>query len=142
MGEILKKAKIPIIIIIVLALSFVIYNKVFKKGEESTELERTSESGGRKSPSQDFLPLLNLIKSVDFDDKFFSDVVFKSMVDFSVPIKEEDKGRDNPFSPGIISSEENVASVGVVFDNPDEGEVSTTTQTVSTTTPPRTGGGR
>lgn len=131
--EILKKAKIPIIIIVILVLSFIVYNKVFKNKEEGTGLERTSESGPKNTPSQDFLPLLNLIKSVDFDDKFFSNVVFKSMVDFSEPIKEEEKGRDNPFSPGIISSENNMASVGVVFDDIED-EVSTSTPIVATTT--------
>jgi hypothetical protein len=130
MGEIIKKAKVPIIIITVLAVAFVIYVKVFKKDPEETGLDRTSEVAGKKTPSQDFLPLLNLIKSVDFDEKFFSDPVFKSMVDFSLPIQEEEKGRENPFSGGIVSSENNIVGDGIVFDVPEpqnENPISTTT---------------
>lgn len=147
MIEILKKAKVPIIIIIVLVLVFVIYSKFFKTEDPVDGLARTSDSEnyGRKSPSQDFIPLLNLIKSVDFDDRFFSDPVFESMVDFSEPIKQEDKGRANPFSAGIISSENNIAGSGIVFEASDTNTASTTLSnpplgTSSTTS--QTGGGQ
>jgi len=145
MMEILKKAKVPIIIIIALALVFVIYNKVFKKEEVVDGLARTSdaENLGRKSPSQDFIPLLNLIKSVDFDDRFFSDPVFKSMVDFSEPIKQEDRGRENPFSAGIISSENNIAGSGIIFEASETNIVTATSSTnASSTTIQGVGGQR
>ncbi len=102
MSDILKKAKIPIILIVILFLAFLVYNFVFKKDESTTGL--TEDVIAEKTKSQEFLPLLNLIRSVDFDDTFFSDKVFRSMVDFSQPVKEEKKGRDNPFSSDIVTS--------------------------------------
>lgn len=102
MSDILKKAKIPLILIVILFLAFLVYNFVFKKNESTTGL--TEEVVTEKTKSQEFLPLLNLIRSVDFDDTFFSDKVFRSMVDFSQPVKEEKRGRDNPFSPDIVTS--------------------------------------
>lgn len=143
MIEILKKAKVPIIIIIVLALVFVIYSKFFKTEDPVEGLARTSDSEnlGRKSPSQDFIPLLNLIKSVDFDDRFFSDPVFESMVDFSEPIKQEDKGRVNPFSAGIVSSENNIAGSGIVFEASDTSTASATPPLGTSSTTSQTSGG-
>lgn len=143
MIEILKKAKIPIIIILVLILGFIIYNAVFKKSEEVSNLERTSEDTdtGQKLPSQEFLPLLNLIRSVDFDDKFFTDSVFRSMVDFSEPVKEEQRGRENPFSPGILNSFTSVNSSLFEASEANIASTSTLPKKTSTTTP-RVGGGQ
>lgn len=131
MSDILKKAKIPLIIIMILIIGFFVYNKMLKKAPPSDEL---SDAGGigeenKKAPNQDFLPLLNLIKGVNFDEKFFDDTLFRSLIDFSEPVKEEQKGRDNPFAPGIVTSFANTASAGVVFD-----AVATSTSPAASTT--------
>lgn len=130
--EVLKKAKVPIIIVIVLFIGFFVYNTVFKTDTTDAGIERTSQSEAKKSPTRDFSSLLTLIKSVDFDDKFFSDEVFRSLVDFSETVKKEDSGRQNPFAPGIVNSLGNISGTGVIFDElPPQ---ATTTPNIATTT--------
>lgn len=107
MTEVLKKAKVPIIAIIFLIIGFFVYNFFIKKDEEVGGISKPGMVNGEKvakSPSENFLPLLNLIRNVNFDDTFFNDSVFRSLVDFSESIKEEQKGRVNPFDPSIGAS--------------------------------------
>lgn len=125
MTDILKKAKFPIIIIILLFLGFVVYNFVFKEEEPTSGL--SEEEMSDRSSSQEFLPLLQLIKSVDFDDRFFTDKTFRSMVDFSQPVKEEKRGRDNPFSPDIVTSLETNPNAPLLEASQAENQNSTTT---------------
>ncbi len=132
MSDILKKAKIPLIIIMVLILGFFVYNGMLKKDPPSDKLSDAPDAvkqENKKAPNQDFLPLLNLIKGVSFDEKFFDDVLFRSLIDFSEPVKEEQKGRDNPFAPGIITTFANTSGTGVEFD--------TSTSTTATTSSAR-----
>ena len=141
MGEVLKKVKVPIIILVVLILGFFTYNTFFKKDPEADV--DTRPSAQRKAPNQEFLPLFNLIKNVNFDDTLFNDAVFRSLVDFSKPIREEQKGRDNPFSPGIVNSSSNFAGAGIVFEASETATSTATTTsgaratTTATTTPQR-----
>lgn len=133
--EILKKAKIPIIITVLLIISFFVYNTVFKQTESTSGLEREGEKNtqsGTKNPSRDFSSLLTLIKSVDFDDKFFADSTFRSLVDFSEDVRKEDAGRNNPFAPGIVNSFSNIE--GVRFDSGDNTGSTTPPKTQSTAT--------
>jgi hypothetical protein len=136
MREILKKAKIPLIIIMVLVIGFFVYNTVLKKDPPSDELSdaESGEGEDRKAPNQDFLPLLNLIKGVSFDEKFFDDALFRSLIDFSEPVKEEQKGRDNPFAPGIVTTFANTSAVGATF----EASATSTVPTASSTRPATT----
>lgn len=131
--EILKKAKMPIIICLILIISFFVYNNVFKKPEPESGIDRTSAEA-RKNPSRDFSSLLSLIKSVDFDDKFFSDTTFRSLVDFSEDVQKEDKGRDNPFAPGIVSSFANTGNA-LSFEETERAAASSTQATASSTNP-------
>ncbi len=129
--ETIKKAKIPILIISILVLSFFVYNTVFKTEQSEGGIEQiVTEESNR---GRDFAVLLALIKSVDFDEKFFQDPVFKSLVDFSKPVKEEDKTRENPFAPGILSSFTDV-SLNIV-NKTETKAASTTPSTTATTTP-------
>lgn len=127
MGEVLKKVKVPIIILVVLVIGFFAYNTFFKKEGEAEGDVKTAQ---KKAPNQEFLPLFNLIKNVNFDDTLFNDAVFRSLIDFSKPVREEQRGRDNPFSPGIVNSGSNFAGAGIVFD---ASENSTSTATSTTT---------
>lgn len=139
--EVLKKAKIPIIICLLLFIGFFVYNTMFKKPTPDSGIERTSQST-TKNPSRDFSALLTLIKSVDFDDKFFADPTFRSLVDFSEDVQKEDKGRDNPFAPGIVSSFANTGN-GLSFEEENQKNASSTpsnsskTQSSASSTNPR-----
>ncbi len=130
--ETIKKAKIPLLIITILVLSFFVYNSVFKTKESDNGIKQIVENTSNRG--RDFAVLLTLIKSVDFDEKFFQDPVFKSLVDFSKPVKEEDKTRDNPFAPGILSSFNDI-SLNIVNKQETKSIASSTSPTTATTTP-------
>lgn len=49
--------------------------------------------------SAEILTLLNDLKKLSFDEALFSDPRFRSLVDFSVEIAPEPKGKRNPFLP-------------------------------------------
>jgi hypothetical protein len=49
--------------------------------------------------AQKFINQINVISSVRIDDAIFSDATFRSLIDWSRPIPEEQKGRANPFAP-------------------------------------------
>jgi hypothetical protein len=79
----------------VLALVFTFFG-----GSEVTELIST----GPKDPvvaaqSAEILALLNDLKRLSFDEALFNDPRFQSLVDFSVEIAPQPKGRRNPFLP-------------------------------------------
>lgn len=134
MSEILKKAKVPIFLIIILIVGFFVYNFFFKTSEEDGGLSKpalTFNEGGVRTPAEDFLPLLNLIKNVSFDESFFGDNVFRSLVDFSEPVKEEQKGRVNPFDASISASA-SLSNLNVSFS---DSEVTTVTASLASSTP-------
>ena len=99
----MQKVKIPIIILLLLILSFVGYNFFIKKSDGNTEesLSKSNVSPNNVDVKAEYRELVNLValmRRVNFKDKFsFSDPVFRSLVDFSQKIEAEEKGRENPF---------------------------------------------
>lgn len=55
--------------------------------------------GGGDGVGSEELALLNRINSIKIDPKFFNDPVYLSLVDYTVPIPEQNVGRPNPFEP-------------------------------------------
>lgn len=104
MQELIQKAKIPLIVFVALFLCFVGYNVFIKSDENSDALVEyaVSESETRQQLDKDILPLLTLVKNVQFDGTLFSDPTFQSLADFSRPIEPEDKGRTNPFAGSLV----------------------------------------
>lgn len=122
MKEIFQKLKLPMIGIAVLFGGFILYKEFMKTPDPKSVITSSSEQAG---PEQDFLPLLLQIQSVSFDERLFTDAVFRALVDFSQPIVPESMGKPNPFS-GAISGTVNssVESLGFVED---QGSQSTST---------------
>ncbi len=113
MKEIFQKFKLPIIVIAFLFVGLFIYNSFMKSPEPVGTLSSGVKGDGSAVPGADFLPLLLRIKDVSFDQKFFSDPVYKKLMDDSQTIIPESKGKDNPFAPGIFgSSSSTVESLG------------------------------
>ncbi|MCI0533374.1 hypothetical protein L0Y49_04105 [bacterium] len=50
------------------------------------------------------ITMLRELESMTISRDIFSDRIFESLVDFSVPIPEEPVGRENPFAPTEESS--------------------------------------
>lgn len=146
MSDLLKKIKVPIIIIVILIISFVVYNLFFKKTQDDSGISKGETSEETiKSPNEDFLPLLNLIRNVSFNENLFKDPVFRSLADFSEPVKEEQKGRVNPFDPNISASaflsNTDISFAGSeVVDKKDSAGTSTPSSVSTSTTSVKSGG--
>ena len=125
MNDLYQKFKTPFTIIALLGLAFVFYNMFFKQNTETSAL--VSNTVSSNPVSADFLPLLLKIQDIKFDQGFFSNSTYTSLHDFSQTIIQEDKQRDDPFSPvfGIGTPPSTVEGLGLKI------------QTVTgTTTPP------
>jgi hypothetical protein len=92
-----------IIIIVVLGIvSFGLYYFTMPSSTSSgaSPLVPSGASGGGGTFSgRDFLRTLANLQSLKLDDGIFTATVFSSLVDFSVPIQPQPKGRNNPFEP-------------------------------------------
>jgi len=99
MGELLKYKKIIYIAVLIL-LGLVAYNYLFKPEINLDPV--TSESVASSSElavDREILTLLGDLHSLVLDNSIFSSAVFKSLEDFSLPVEDEPKGRNNPFAP-------------------------------------------
>lgn len=54
----------------------------------------TAVNGGRE-----FARILVNLEGLRLNDDIFSDPLFRSLIDFSVDLEPQEKGRDNPFAP-------------------------------------------
>ena len=112
MKEIFQKLKLPVIGLVVLLVGFVMYREFASEPESNAIITSTNEEAG---PERDFLPILLQIQSVNFDERLFTDAVFRALVDFSQPIVPEPVGKPNPFGGAITGSvNSSVESLGFV----------------------------
>lgn len=89
------------ILIIVVALGLYFY---FKGDPDDTsisslEAEVSVESTEALEKSARILSLLNQINSLKIDASIFESAVYKTLVDYTITIPEQDVGRPNPFAP-------------------------------------------
>ncbi|MBP9763187.1 MAG: hypothetical protein KBD10_00375 [Candidatus Pacebacteria bacterium] len=96
----LKYKKI-IIILLVLIVSFILYTIFFKKDPQSEDLLVSSSNTDvqTKIVGDEIISALNKIETLKLDKGIFTDPVFQSLVDRSVPIPAEPVGKSNPFAP-------------------------------------------
>lgn len=110
MKEAIIKVKGPIAIIIVLFCLMFLYKTFFVKDDEGLLVqEEVSET--RRQIDKDLLPLLSLVRNVNFNGAIFTDPVFQSLTDFSKPIEPEPEGRENPFAGSLMPSKNSSGEV-------------------------------
>src|SRR3989344_2377247 len=56
-------------------------------------------AGAGTAENQEFLRVLKNLESVSLDGSFLSSEAFTSLIDFSVALRDQPKGRVNPFKP-------------------------------------------
>ena len=61
--------------------------------------ELFSNDTGASLIAAKFIKQINILNKVTISNQIFNDASFKSLVDMSKPIPEEDAGRPNPFAP-------------------------------------------
>ncbi len=100
MKDILKYKKV-VIVVVVIVIAFVLYAYLFKneKKNDITSFNPNSINANQPGAGKDIIVLLSDLKSIKLNDDIFSNPSFKKLVDFSLPISSEPKGRNNPFAP-------------------------------------------
>lgn len=103
-----KKTIIILAVIIVLALIIYFYFSGTPNDSASSTLaeQPSQESVDAEIAGARVLSLLNQISALKIDAAFFEDPTYKSLVDYSIEIPEQNIGRPNPFAPlsGAVSS--------------------------------------
>ena len=96
-----KGKLIAIIIIVIVSLGLFFYFKGKPDVESLSSLEflNSPESGEAKAASDRVVKLLNEINSLKIDDSIFESAVYKSLIDYTVAIPEQNIGKSNPFAP-------------------------------------------
>ncbi len=90
-----------IIILVVLVAAFLAYRFFYVKSDEPVPegLNAVDFSGDASQGTDEFIALINELQSVDLTTDLFASPAFQSLKNFSKPLIDEDKGRQNPFLP-------------------------------------------
>ncbi len=96
-----KTTFISLIVIVILALLVYFYYKGSSNvnPESSVSVEIASQSAEARASTERVIQLLNIINSLKIDTKFFEGSVYKSLVDYTIPVQPQPIGRTNPFAP-------------------------------------------
>lgn len=96
-----KKPLIALIVIVVLALGAYFYFKGTPDASSTSSLDTQSSplSADAQATSIRVLSLLNQINSLKIDASIFDSAVYKSLLDYTIEIPEQNVGRPNPFAP-------------------------------------------
>lgn len=96
-----KSTFIIIIVIIIVALGIYFYYSGTPDANTNSSLQaqNTPEASDAQLVGSRVLSLLNQINSLKIDTSIFNSTVYKSLVDYSIAIPEQNVGRPNPFAP-------------------------------------------
>ena len=90
-----SKTTIAVIVIILLVIGYFYWKGSTPAGSDSL-LQAQSSTQGIGSAE---LSLLNQVQSLKIDTSIFQDPAYKTLVDYTVTIPQENVGRPNPFAP-------------------------------------------
>jgi hypothetical protein len=102
----LKNKMLWIGVFVVIA-GFSLFQAVGTGNDDVPVVVTTTDS--QTEEERDILRVLEDLRSIDFDIEFLESAAFLSLEDFTVPIEEGPRGRQNPFAPiepGGINLEE------------------------------------
>ena len=104
-----KKTFIAVIIIAMIALGAYFYFKGEPSDDLSSSLETQDSpvSADAQAVGTRVLSLLNQINSLKIDASIFDSAVYKTLVDYTITIPEQNVGRPNPFAPISGSAPQN-----------------------------------
>lgn len=100
----MSKNKRTIIVGGIIVFAIFVYMHAFQNETQAQEPlvapDAAAPSGaGNSQKGREILALLAELKSVRLDESIFSDPMFQSLLDTSVELNPEPKGRPNPFAP-------------------------------------------
>lgn len=99
MFESLKKYKTILIILILAAGGFYVYEQYFTGGNIGNPLLTNQDVSGGAAAGEKIIGLLAEVKKIRFDTGLLESSAFLSLVDFTETIQPEAVGRHNPFNP-------------------------------------------
>jgi hypothetical protein len=97
-----KKVLIIIIAIVVVAIGYYLYSSGDSEvavDQDSSLVTQSADFGETQIVGARVLSLLNQISSLNIDDSIFQSAAYKSLVDYTISIPEQNVGRQNPFAP-------------------------------------------
>lgn len=90
------KNKNIILILVLLACGFYFYSTYFKP---DSQIVVTPDDLTAQAVGAEVIELQSKITSVNLKQGLFTSSLYNKLIDFSVPILEQPRGRSNPFSP-------------------------------------------
>jgi len=98
--ELIKKYKNILLSVVIIAVAAVLYTVfIGKDGIDTSLLTSSRPSEAAAIVGEDLLVLLRTLRSIDLNEEFFNDPVFRSLEDFGQELVPEPIGRNNPFAP-------------------------------------------
>ena len=100
MFDLLRKYKMTLIGLALIAGAFIAYQSYFGGGEGASVLE--SKTGSEISASvvgREIVVFLDELQNINLDGSILDDPVFQSLIDFEQEVRAEPVGRNNPFDP-------------------------------------------
>lgn len=95
-----KKTFILIILLLIVGAGVYFYFQGNPSDSASSLTQTASpESADASAVGSRVLSLLNQINSLKIDTSIFNSLVYRSLVDYSITIPEQNVGRPNPFAP-------------------------------------------
>jgi hypothetical protein len=98
-GELIAKYRGGVIAVLVVALVYGGYQFFVKPNLKDVDLISVSGPVVGTEVQGETLQLLQVLRSIKLDATVFESKTFRSLEDFSVPLREEPKSRSNPFAP-------------------------------------------
>jgi hypothetical protein len=96
-----KKTYIALIVIVVLAAGAYFYFQGNPSNSAISSLESviSPASSDAREVGNRVLILLNQINALNIDETIFESPAYKSLVDYTITVPEQNVGRPNPFAP-------------------------------------------
>lgn len=95
-----KTVAIGVVVAILLIAGYLLF---MRGGEEQNPLTVSAPTGESQTIGRELLVTLRELRSLTLDGNFFTDPIFQSLRDFSVPLPVQTVGRRNPFAPlGVV----------------------------------------
>lgn len=86
------------LLVVVVTMGLLVYLGIGLLNKTS-DIDTVPDLSETETASQDILSLVDTMRKMSIDSSIFSSPLFTSLVDFSVTITPELKGRPNPFAP-------------------------------------------
>lgn len=94
-----KKTFIIIIVIVLIAIGYYFYSKGGESVNTDSLLSTQEINPETQIVGSKVLSLLNQISSLKIDPSLFTSASYKSLVDYTIAVPEQNIGRPNPFAP-------------------------------------------